>query len=175
VRAQEGETMTQMKYVIATFAASGLIISGAFAQTDRREPTKGSTVTLASCVEKAQREGTYVLTHVADVPVHASTHGRVVYWIDKDTAQKLRPHVGHQIRVSGTIADIEKHEMELKASDDGIYVEVEAPGRDIKAKPEQVGVSAAGRTPEKDDIKTTVVKLKVDRLDMVAANCPLAK
>ena len=167
--------MTPMKYIIATFAASGLIISGAAAQTERHEPTKGSTVMLTSCVEKAQKDDTYVLTHVADVPVQASTHGRVVYWIDKDTARKFGPHVGHQIRVNGTIVDIKKEEMELKATDDGMYVEVEGPGRDVRAKPDKVGVSAAGRAPEKNDIKTTVVKLKVDRLDMVAANCPLAK
>lgn len=166
--------MTQMKYLIAAFATSGLIITLAAAQTDRHEPTKGSTVTLTSCVEKAQKDDTYVLTHVADVPVHAATHGRVVYWLDKETSKKLRPHVGHQIRVSATVADIKKEEMELKATDAGIYVEVEGPGRDVRAKPDKVGV-AAGGAPEKHDITTTVVKLKVDRLDMVAANCPLTR
>lgn len=167
--------MTHMKYLFATFAASGLILGACAAQAQRHEPTKGSIVTLTSCVEKAQKPDTYVLTHVADVPVHPATHGRVVYWLDKETAKTLRPHVGHQIRVSGTIADIKREEMELKATDDGLYVELEGPGRDVRTAPDKVGVDTAGRTPEKNDIKTTVVKLKVDKLEMVAANCPLAR
>ena len=166
--------MTHIKHAVAAFAAAGLIFAGAGVSA-QSEPTKGSSVMLTSCVEKGQKADTYVLTHVADVPSHPATHGgRVVYWLDRETAKKLKPHVGHQIRVSATVTDVDKREMEMKATDDGMLVEIEGPGRDVRTTPNKANVPAttamAGR-----DVQTTLVKLKVNQLDMVAANCPLAR
>jgi hypothetical protein len=166
--------MTHMKHVAAAFAAAGLIL-GSAALSAQPEPTKGSSVMLTSCVEKGQKADTFVLTHVADVPTHPATHGgRVVYWLDRDTAKKLKPHVGHQIRVAATVSDVDKREMEMKATDDGMLVEIEGPGRDVRTTPNKAGVPATTAMANRD-MPTTLVKLKVNQIDMVAANCPLAR
>jgi hypothetical protein len=166
--------MTYIKQAVAAFAAAGLII-GSGAAAAQPEPTKGSSVTLTSCVEKGQRADTFVLTHVADVPSHPATHGgRVVYWLDRDTAKKLKPHVGHQIRVLGVVSDVDKREMEMTATDAGMLVEIEGPGRDVRTTPNKADVPAATAMANRD-LPTTLVKLKVNQIDMVAANCPLAR
>jgi hypothetical protein len=136
--------------------------------------TTGGKVTLTSCVEKGQKADTFLLTHTADVPVHPATMGRVVYWLND--VKPLRAHVGHQIRVNGTITEVKQEEMEVKAGDDGKggwNVEIEGPGRDVRADAAKAGVSGAGRQSGKNDIKTTLVKLKVDDVVMVAASCPM--
>ena len=166
--------MTHIKQALAAGAVAGLIIGSAAAYA-QSEPTKGSSVMLTSCVEKGQKDDTYVLTHVADVPSHPATHGgRVVYWLDRDTAKKLKPHVGHQIRLAGTVSDVDKREMEMKATDEGMLVEIEGPGKDVRTTPNKAGIPPATAMAGRD-ARTTLVKLKVDKLDMVAANCPLAR
>ena len=165
--------MNYIKQAGALFAAAGLIIGSTAVAA--QEPTKGSSVALTSCVEKGQKADTYVLTHVADVPTQQATHGsRVVYWFDRDTANKLKSHVGHQIRIDATVSDVEKREMEMKATDDGIMVEIEGPGRDVRTTPNRAGVSAATAMANQD-VKTTLVKLKVSKLAMVADKCLLAR
>lgn len=166
--------MNYLKHSAALVAATGLIIfsAGLAAQSGLE---KGSSVALTSCVEKGQKADTYVLTHVADVPTQTATHGsRLVYWFDRDTAKKLKSHVGHQIRINGTVTDVEKREMEMKATDDGMMVEIEGPGRDVRTTPNKAGVSAATAMAN-HDVKTTLVKLKVSELAMVADKCLLAR
>ena len=169
--------MTQLKHgAFALITAAGLLLgSGVVAaqeHADHHDGTVGSTVTLTSCVEKAQNGDKYVLTHVVDVPAYAAMHqSRVVYWI-RDVGE-LRPHVGHQVRLTGKITGIDKREMEVKPDDDTggtMVVEIEGPGPDVKAKPGQVNVAAQPK-----DVPTTVIRLKIDKLDMMAANCALAK
>lgn len=164
--------MTYIKHAVAACAAAGLIVGGALASA-QSEPAKGSSVTLTSCVEKGQKDNTFVLTHVADVPTNTVANGRrVVYWLDRDTAKKLKPHVGHQIRLSAKVADVEKREMEIKETDEGMLVEIEGPGRDVRTTPNQAGVSPGTAMAERD-VKTTLVKLKVDKLEMVTDKCLL--
>lgn len=170
--------MTHFKYGVATLVALLLSLGATFAAAQKHsEPTVGSTVTLTSCVEKSPTNGDkFVLTHVADVPSHPATKGgRVVYWIDK--VDRLKPHVGHQVRLMGKITDVDKEEMEVKlgdAPDGGAIVEIEGPGKQVKATAAQAGVSTSGQTSKERDIPTTLVKLKLDKVEMVAANCPLA-
>jgi hypothetical protein len=165
--------MIHMKQLVAVFAATGLII-GSAAASAQPEPTKGSNVMLTSCVEKGQKADTFVLTHVADVPAHPATHGgRVVYWLDRDTAKKLRDHVGHQIRVSGKVADVDQREMEITDTDQGLMVEIEGPGQDVRTTPNNAGVSPTAAMAKLDQ-RTTLVKLKDVKVDMVAAKCMLA-
>lgn len=156
--------------ILAGFAAHSAVVGG---QTpDARQRTVGQNVTLSSCVERAEKPDTFILTHVADVPVHAAIMGRVVYWLD--SVKDLRAHVGHQIRVVGTITEVKPGEMEVKLGDDGKggwAVEIEGPGRDARTTPDKAGVSTP-RESGKQDIKTTLVKLKVNEVTMVAASCP---
>ena len=133
----------------------------------------GNAVTLTSCVEKGQRDNTFVLTKTADVPAHPATFGRVVYWLD--SVKDLPPHVGHSVRVQGTVTEVKQGEMEVKSGADtaggGWYVEIEGPGKDIHTSPDKAGVTTAGRDPGKNDVKTTLVKLKVSEVTMTAPTC----
>jgi hypothetical protein len=161
---------TGFALLAAAFATTAIV--GAQDHKDH-QMTVGQGVTLTSCVEKAQKADSFILTNVADVPVHPATMGKVVYWLND--VKPLRPHVGHQIRVMGTITEVKQSEMEIKAGDDGqggLHVEIEGPGRDVRTTAAKAGVSSAGQTPGKNDIKTTLVKLKVSDVTMVAPSCP---
>ena len=168
------------KLVAAAGLAAGLTVSTPSAQSqDHRDhqqhalAAKGQDVTLTSCVDKGLKGDTFILTHVADVPVHPATLGRVVYWLD--TVKDVKKHVGRQIRIIGKVDDVEQREMEVKSGEDegdGWYVEIEGPGRDVRTPAANVGVSAAGRRDEANDIKTTLVKLKVKEVRRVADACP---
>jgi hypothetical protein len=133
----------------------------------------GQDVTLTSCITKGQDDGTFLLTQVADVPVHPATMGRVVYWLD--SVKDIKGHVGKQVRINAKVTEVKQGEMEVKAGDDdkgGWYVEIEGPGRDVRTPASNVGESPAGRKDEAKDIKTTLVRLKVSEVVRVAENCP---
>jgi hypothetical protein len=172
---KEKHAMTLKWNFAAAFVVAGLVGSvtlGAQATSEKPMST-GQTVTLTACVEKAQKPDTFILTQVADVPAHPATMGRVVYWLDE--VKDLRSHVGHQVRIAGKVTEVKPGEMEVKLGEDGkggIAVEIEGPGRDVRTTPEKAGVSAAGRQNEKDDIKTTLVKLDVGDVTMTAPSCP---
>jgi hypothetical protein len=78
------------------------------------------------------------------------------------------------VEVSGMMDGIEKSEAELKAGPHkggGLNVEFEGPGHDVKASNAVVGpaLGTSGRTePEKNDIKTFLIKVKVDNVRHVA-------
>jgi hypothetical protein len=168
--------MTHFKHAVTAFIAALSVAGATVAGAQGHGPMKGSTVMLTSCVEQAQNGGgdKFVLTHVADVPTQSAPHGRVVYWIDQ--TDQLKPHVGHQIRLQGTVTDVGKAEMEVKLGPDGkggAIVEIEGHGTQVKTTPSSAGVSTAGQTKRERDIPTTVVKLKLDKLEMVADSCKL--
>jgi hypothetical protein len=171
--------MTHISHTVATLVATGLICGATVAAAQRPKPegpARGSTVTLTSCVEKAQNDDgeKFVLTHLADVPAYPEIHGRVVYWVDE--VEKIRPHVGRQIRLTGRITDVDKAEMEVKlgaGADGGAIVEVEGHGTEVKTSPEHADVSIRDQTAKEREIPTTVVKLLVERVDMVAETCKL--
>jgi hypothetical protein len=135
--------------------------------------TKGQAVVLTACVERGQKDDTFILTDVADVPVHPATMGRVVYWLN--TVKDVKKNVGRQVRIEGKVDEVKQSEIEVKSGGDdgdGWYVEIEGPGRDVRTAASKVGVSSAGRGDEADDIKTTLVRLKVDDVKRVADACP---
>ena len=168
--------MAHMNKGAAALLVVGLAVSTGTMTAQKKSAghyTVGQNVTLAACVEKGQKPDTFVLTNMADVPVHPPTMGRVVYWLD--TVKPLREHAGHQVRVRGVITEVEQGEIELKAGDDGEggwVAEIEGPGRDVRTTPEKAGIESAGKQSQKDDVKTTVVKLKVNEVTMTAATCP---
>jgi hypothetical protein len=174
--AQGRYAMTHIQKAAAALVAAGLAVTtAAMAAQDRSAAhhNVGQNVTLTSCVEKGQTPDTFILTKTSDVPVHPPTLGRVVYWLD--TVKPLREHVGHQVRVVGSITEVKQGEMEVKLGDDekgGWVVEIEGPGRDVRTTPEKAGVAVEGRESQKDDIKTTVVKLKVSDVTMTSSTCP---
>jgi hypothetical protein len=171
--------MTNRRHLAAAVSlAAGLAIASVSAQSHQDHKghhgwgSKGQQVTLTACVERGQKDDTFILTQVADVPVHPATMGRVVYWLD--SVKDVKKHVGRQVRISGKIDDVEQSEIEVKAGDDdkgGWYVEIEGPGRDVRTSPENAGVNPAGRRDEADDVKTTLVKLDVSEVTRVADTC----
>lgn len=168
--------MTRIQNTVAICVVAGMTISvsSAFAQAKHDdERAVGSKLTINTCVEKGQKDDSFVMTHLVATPAHAPSHGRVIYWLD--SVKPLRSHVGHQVQIMGTITDVDQEELEVKLGEDGKggwTVEVEGPaGRPVVATPAQLGVSTAGRESGHDDIKTTVVKVKIDSLTMVAATC----
>jgi hypothetical protein len=168
--------MYQSRYLVVVLSVGFGIASAAAQPQDHsaHQRTKGQSVTLMSCVEKGLKPDTFILTHTADVPVHPTTMGRVVYWLD--SVKPLRSHVGHQVRIMGTVSDVKQAEMEVKLGEDaegGWTVEIEGPGRDVRTTPERAGVPTA-RSNQKTDIKTTLVKLKVTDITMVADRCVVA-
>jgi hypothetical protein len=173
--------MTHIRHTVAAIVAAGLICGATVAAaqgTPAHGPERGSAVTLTSCVAKAQNDDgeKFILTHLADVPSYPEIHGRVVYWVEE--VAKIRPHVGHQIRLTGTITDVDKAEMEVKLGADdkgGAIVEIEGHGTEVKTSPKNADVSTRNQTEREREIPTTVVKLRVDRVDMIAATCKLSQ
>lgn len=156
--------------VLSLAVATGPGVSAAAGQhQDHKMFEKGSTVTLQGCVVEAEKKDTFVMNNVREWPVAATDmgkHGKRMYWIEK--TDKLKGHVGHTIQVTGKITEVSKSEMEFK--DGGFKVEIEGPGRDVITPATNAGVNVQNR-PNKDDIPITLLKLKVDEVKMVAANC----
>jgi hypothetical protein len=153
--------------------AAGMSPVAAQTQADGKKFDKGATVTLQGCVVAAEKKDTFILNNVREWPVATTDMGKFgkrMYWIEK--TDKMKGHVGHTIQVIGKITDIEKSEMELKAgeSGNGFNVEIEGPGRDVVTPAGNAGVKPESR-PNKNDIPITLLKLKIDEIKMVAANC----
>jgi hypothetical protein len=163
-----------------TSVAAALTLAGVFAVSvsiDAQRPnTVGSAVTISTCVERAQDNDQFVLTNLAANPAMPASSGKVVYWIDK--VKELRPHVGHQVHISGTITDITRDEIEVKVGEasasGGAVAEIEGPAFQVKATPAQADVSAAGQTVPERKIPTTLVKLKLTNIKMASERCTAA-
>jgi hypothetical protein len=171
--------MTHMQQRLAAMIAACVIAGAAVVSAQERRPTapaRGSAITLTSCVENAQNDegDKFVLTHLADVPDYPEIHGRVVYWVDE--VGKIRPHLGHQIRLTGTITDVSRAEMEVKlgaGEQGGAIVEIEGHGTQVKTSPRNADVSTRDQKAQEKDIPTTVVKLRIDAVQKVADTCRL--
>jgi hypothetical protein len=167
--------LTAAGLVLLLLTAAGLTLD-AQPQAEGRKYDKGSTVTLQGCVSQAAKADTFVLTNVSEWPASATEMGKFgkrMYWIEE--TDKLKGHVGHTMQVIGKITDVEKSEMELKpgAHGNGFTVEIEGPGTDVIAPADQAGVKPGSR-PNMNDIPITLLKMKIDEVKMVAANCNTA-
>jgi hypothetical protein len=141
---------------------------------DDKKYDKGSKITLQGCVTAAEKKDTYVLTQVQERPVASSPVGKYgprMYWIDKES-KDLKPHLGHTVQIEGKITDVEKSEMDFKAADDdhGLLIKIEGPGKDVVTTPEKAGVNVSA-LPNKEDIKITLLKLKIDDIKMTSSTC----
>jgi hypothetical protein len=162
---------TGIALILALGISAGMSAVSAQSQADGHKYDKGSMVTLQGCVVAAEKKDTYVLTNVREWPIANSDMGKFgkrYYWIDK-LGKDLRAHGGHTIQVTGKISDVKKSEIDVKTGEDptGMTVEIEGPGKDVKTSAENAQVGAiTGK-----DIPITLLKLKVDDIKMVAANC----
>jgi hypothetical protein len=125
---------------------------------------------------------TFILTDVTQSPgaggviLPEIAHGRrVLFWIKNDAA--IRNHPNKMIEVTGRFTNLKESEIELKAgrnSDGGLMVEIEGPGRDVRAPNRAVGteLGTAGRqTPEKNDVKTLLAEVRVTYVREVPGTC----
>jgi hypothetical protein len=169
--------------------AAALVIAAAPIGAQQAPQTTGQAsaatagkITLHGCVRPGVDKDTVLMTDVMEVTdagksaMPAEAHGRkVLFWLDRDDA--LKPHVGHMVEVTGTQGAIEKSEVEFKAGrqkDGGLVAEFEGPGRDVKASNATVGqaLGTAGRADaDKNDVKTFLIKVKVDSVRAVTGTC----
>ena len=166
---------TAIALVMALGFGAGLSAASGGEQGDAQKYEKGATVTLQGCVVAAEKKDTYVLTNVREWPVANSDMGKFgkrYYWIDK-AGKDMKAHLGHTIQLIGKISDVEKSEIEFKAGENGIgmNVEIEGPGRDVRTPAANANVNAAGAVSGKNDIPITLLKLKVEEIKMTAATC----
>jgi len=162
---------TAIACVIALGLSAGMSAVSAQGQADAKKYEKGATVTLQGCVTAAEKKDTWVLTNVHEWPMSTTDMGKFgkrYYWLDK-LGKDLRQHGGHTIQVTGKIDEVKKSEIDVKTGEDpmGMTVEIEGPGKDVKTTAENAQVGAlTGK-----DIPITLLKVKVDDIKMIAANC----
>jgi hypothetical protein len=166
---------TAVVLVFAIALAAGTSSVAAQAQADGKKYEKGATVTLQGCVVAAEKKDTYILTNVREWPIANSEMGKFgkrYYWIDK-ASKDMKAHLGHTIQVIGKISDVEKSEIEIKAGENGmgLNVEIEGPGRDVVTPAANANINPAGRKAEKNDIPITLLKLKVEEIKMTSSTC----
>ena len=162
---------TAIALVIALGISAGMSAVSAHEQADAKKYEKGATVTLQGCVTAAEAKDTWVLTNVHEWPIATTDMGKFgkrYYWLDK-LGKDLRQHGGHTIQVTGKITEVKKSEIDIKTgeADGGMNVEIEGPGKDVRTTAENAQVGAlTGK-----DIPITLLKVKVDDIKMMAANC----
>jgi hypothetical protein len=169
---EEEDTMKTAGFL----AACALTAVPLAAAPQKDKPAAGqdaNAITLRGCVVPGEDKGTYVLTHVSEVaqPGHSAmpeeAHGRrVLFWLDR--REDMLKHQNKAVTVKGTLLGFQNSEIELKngATKDGdLLAEFEGPGKDVRV-PNSVVAAAVGTsgrtTPEKNDIKTMLVKVKVN-------------
>ena len=158
----------------ATLLAATMIL--ALGQAAPRE------ITFHGCVTPGLDKGTYLLSSMTHVTgpdggqIPEVAHGRrVFFWLDSDA--ELGKHVGHTVEVQGRISKLEESEVELKAGrhkDGGLIVEYEVPGKDVRVPNAVAGASVgtAGSTaPEKNDIKSYLMRVDVKNVKMMGSSC----
>ena len=162
---------TAIGLIVAFGMSTVMTAAAAQAQADVQKYEKGATVTLQGCVTAGEKEDTWVLTNVREWPISATDmgkYGKRYYWLDK-LGKDLRAHGGHTIQITGKITGVEKSEIDIKSGEanGGMNVEIEGPGKDVRTTAENAQVGAiTGK-----DIPITLLKVKVDDLKMIAANC----
>lgn len=167
---------TAIALVAAVTVAAGMSSVAAQSQADAQKYDKGSIVTLQGCVVAAEKKDTYVLTNVREWPAANSDmgkYGKRYYWLDK-LGKDLRAHGGHTIQVVGKIDEVKKSEIEFKKGEDGagMTVEIEGPGTDVRTTVGNAQVNPIGAIiGDGKDIPITLLKVKVDEIKMIAANC----
>lgn len=160
--------MKSTLFAAALLAAAAPLIAS---QQPAVEPSSLRQITFHGCVTPGIDKGTYVLAasyvlepEAGRVPEFA--HGRqVFFWLDDDA--DIRENIGRTVEVRGEFASIEESEVEIKAGrhkDGGLIVEFEGPGKDLRTSAATSGVAvgtAGARTPEKNDIKSYLLRVDV--------------
>lgn len=171
--------MRSKAFIVAIMLGGAPLVA---AQQDAtNNPAREREITLRGCVMPALND-TYLLTDVVQTPgpggvtLPEVAHGRrVLFWLKNDAA--IKNHGNKMVEVTGRFTSLKESEIELKTgrqSEGGLVVEIEGPGKDVRASNEAVGAAlgTAGRqTPEKNDIKTYLAEVRVTYVREVAGSC----
>ena len=166
----------------AALVAAPLTLSAQSSSAATGAGAGSTSITLRGCVVPGADKGTYVLTHVTEVPpagrsaMPETAHGRrVVFWLDKH--DELLKHANHAVEVTGKLDGAEESEIELKngdRKDGGLLAEFEGPGKDVRVPNETVGraIGTTGRaSSDKSDVKTMLLKVKVADVKAIDYSC----
>ena len=166
----------------AALVAAPLTLSAQSSSAGTGAGAGSTSITLRGCVVPGADKGTYVLTHVTEVPpagrsaMPETAHGRrVVFWLDKH--DELLKHANHAVEVTGKLDGAEESEIELKngdRKDGGLLAEFEGPGKDVRVPNETVGraIGTTGRaSSDKSDVKTMLLKVKVADVKAIDYSC----
>jgi hypothetical protein len=159
--------------LVAACALTAIPLAAAPQKEKTASVPDANTIVLRGCVVPGVDKGTYVLTHVSEVAkpgrsvMPEEAHGRrVVFWLDRK--DDMLRHQNKAVEVKGTLLGFKNSEIELKNGDtkDGdLLAEFEGPGKDVRVPNSVVAgaIGTSGRTvPEKNDVKTMLVKVKVN-------------
>jgi hypothetical protein len=125
-------------------------------------------ITLTGCVAAGTEANSYMLSNVVrtDKAVGTSGPGAAppLYWFDSPA--KLKPHVGHQVQITGWLDD-DVDKTKVKAKDGKVELKAEG-GKKVEV-PAGTNAAAAAGTP---DTKRLNYKVKVQSVKMLSESCP---
>ena len=125
------------------------------------------SITLSGCVAAGTESNTYMLSNVVRTDKMAGTTGAgdtpPLYWFD--SPDKLKPHVGHQVSITGWLDD-DVDKTKVKAKDGKVEIKAEG-GRKVEVPAGTTAAAAAG-TP---GTKRANYKVKVQTVKMTSASC----
>lgn len=102
------------RLVIAGALASLVAWTGAAAQTEKPQETKGKQVTLTGCLAKGDTADSFTLTNATMAGEKAGTTGEKAgatsaqgktYHLSPGKAEKMEAHVGHIVEITGTLGE----------------------------------------------------------------------
>lgn len=176
-----------MKHLSLYLLLAAAVATTATAQTP--SPKGGDKIVpepiaLTGCVAAGIEKNTYMLSNVVRTDQPVGTSGSAVrldqpvgtsgstaiatpplYWFD--APDKLKPHVGHRVEITGTLDDdVDTAEVKMK---DG-KVELTEGGKKVEVRAGTVAAAAAAGGGV-DGTKRLAYKVKVNSVRMVAGSC----
>jgi hypothetical protein len=124
-------------------------------------------ITLTGCVAAGTEANTYMLSNVVRTDKAVGTTGTgdapPLYWFDSPA--KLKPHVGHQVEISGWLDD-DVDKTKVKAKDGKVEIKAEG-GRKVEVPAGTTAAAAMGTA----GTKRLNYKVKVQSVKMTSESC----
>jgi len=161
-----------MRPVFSAVCLGWLAAAGAARADDVRQaavPVGKDTppVTITGCLLAGTKPDTFVLKDVTDSAGRAAD---VIYWLS--SIRGLKDHVGHTIEVTGPVVSVSEGEVAVTtdpSKSPNTTIEVDARGKEAKAKTTDPDASPSTRTKEHKAMP--VHRIKVQSVRMLAMTC----
>lgn len=160
---------------ICVLAAMPVFAQGTTEHNKRVAMAKGSSVTIEGCVTAGQKADTFVLGSVTEVQaVPIEWMRKRIYWLD--STKHIKGHVGHHVRITGRVRDLERSEIEIDLGtgpNGGAVARIQGPGGvDVDTPAAKVNLGPVGAQAQSEaDTLITLIKIKVDKVTRLAATC----